>query len=131
MTKCESLRLSAAQLTYARDALHRLNGLLFGLAETKGRAGIDVLRSDFERLARVIGMLLPATSLHDAGAYARCSYCGRYSASAFALRADEVSDHFAPCDCGNGSRGWCGSFVPPGPDAQWSIGVHRVEEAGP
>lgn len=57
---------------------------------------------------------IKASMLHDAGAYGRCSCCGRYSADR------RVLDRPAPaCACGS-TEGWCGSFVSPGPDAHWS-----------
>ena len=62
----------------------------------------------------MIGMTIPATLRHDAGAYARCSWCGRYSADRRALDLDAW-----PCHCGR-DHGWCGSFEPPGQDARWS-----------
>ena len=56
---------------------------------------------------------ITATHSHDAGAYARCSYCGRYSDDIRSL------EHKIPCDCGK-TEGWCGSFLRPGPKAVWS-----------
>ncbi len=60
-------------------------------------------------------LLGPKASLrHDAGAYARCSFCKRYSMDPRTL------DRRAPkCECGS-ADGWSGSFVAPGPDAKWS-----------
>lgn len=117
--------VARAALDAARVALLHARALLFDIARLKGRAGIEVLREDFERIDSAIGGTLSATSIHDAGAYARCSYCGRYSASPVATRGDKVAEAFAPCDCGKGASGWSGSFKPPGPDAKWSIGVNR------
>jgi len=58
----------------------------------------------------------PATLTHDEGAVARCSFCGRYTLDPAALGpAARQPD----CECGR-RDGWCGSFVPPGDDAQWS-----------
>jgi hypothetical protein len=54
------------------------------------------------------------TLRHDAGAYARCSYCRRYS-----LDPRTLSDRQPVCECGE-RHGWSGSFKPPGPDARWS-----------
>lgn len=51
---------------------------------------------------------------HDAGAYARCSWCGRYSDKIEALNKDEW-----PCECGK-LHGWSGSFVAPTADSRWS-----------
>jgi hypothetical protein len=60
------------------------------------------------------GSQITATWSHDAGAYARCSYCGRYSDNPHSLTKDSF-----PCDCGK-LHGWSGSFKKPGPDAKWS-----------
>lgn len=57
---------------------------------------------------------LPATLMHDAGAYTQCHYCKRYS-----LDPRTLADRAPMCDCGN-EHGWSGSFKVPGPDAQWS-----------
>jgi len=62
---------------------------------------------------------IPATHAHDRGAYARCSYCGRYTADPRALSSAAPWRH--RCDCGR-DGGWSGSFVPPGPYAVWSSG---------
>lgn len=51
---------------------------------------------------------------HDAGAIARCSYCGRYSDDLNALNKSPFA-----CDCGK-SSGWCGSFKKPADDSIWS-----------
>jgi len=76
-----------------------------------------------ERLDRAMSLLIEANSYHDAGAYARCSKCGRYTTSVFAN-----SDRYEhPCDCGETDY-WTGSFERPGPDAQWhkqSVGWRR------
>ncbi|WP_227461627.1 hypothetical protein [Cupriavidus pauculus] len=60
------------------------------------------------------GESIAATWSHDAGAYARCSYCGRYSDSPLSLSKDSF-----PCDCGK-LHGWSGSFKKPEADAKWS-----------
>lgn len=60
------------------------------------------------------GSDIKATRTHDAGAYARCSYCGRYSDDYRALTKDEW-----PCDCGN-LHGWSGSFVKPTAASKWN-----------
>lgn len=73
-----------------------------------------------QRADRAIGAAIEKNSLHDAGAYARCSYCGRYSVSPLSIAT--TSTRFV-CDCGR-AGGWSGSFVAPGPDAVWSI--HHV-----
>lgn len=54
------------------------------------------------------------TGYHDAGAYARCSYCNRYSDKPAALYKDNY-----PCDCEK-LHGWSGSFKKPTADAIWS-----------
>jgi hypothetical protein len=61
-----------------------------------------------------MSLLIPANPYHDAGAYARCSKCRRYTTSVFAI--SELFEH--PCDCGE-TNYWTGSFERPGPDAQW------------
>ena len=68
----------------------------------------------FDKLESVRGSHIPATLRHDAGAYARCSYCGLYSDRIEALNEDKW-----PCECGK-LHGWSGSFVPPTADSQWS-----------
>ena len=60
------------------------------------------------------GAHIKATWRHDAGAYARCDYCGRYSDNPHALSRDAF-----PCDCGN-LHGWSGSFKKPTANSQWS-----------
>jgi hypothetical protein len=60
------------------------------------------------------GEHIKKTLRHDAGAFARCSYCGRYSDSAQSLIWDEYL-----CDCGQ-TRGWSGSFKPPTEQSTWS-----------
>lgn len=62
------------------------------------------------------GEEIEATMAHDAGAYARCSYCGRYSDNPKALQT-----HGLVCDCGR-AFGWSGSFKKPTKDSQWSEG---------
>lgn len=59
---------------------------------------------------------IQATLRHGEGAYAQCGYCGRYS-----LDPNTLSDdmHQPACECGL-KHYWSGSFVKPGPDAQWS-----------
>lgn len=60
------------------------------------------------------GSQIKATWTHDAGAYARCSWCGRYSDNPKSLLRDEF-----PCDCGK-LHGWSGSFKKPTATAVWS-----------
>lgn len=59
-------------------------------------------------------------------AYARCSYCGRYSDD-----PNTVGDHHQPlCDCGE-QYGWSGSFVSPSADSQWSSSLNEpCQECG-
>jgi hypothetical protein len=60
------------------------------------------------------GESIAATWSHDAGAYARCSYCGRYSDNPHSLMKDSF-----PCDCGK-LHGWSGSFKKPTAESKWS-----------
>lgn len=55
-----------------------------------------------------------ATMLHDEGAYARCSDCGRYT-----LNPKALTDRPQPCECGS-TTAWSGSFKVPGNDAKWA-----------
>jgi len=67
------------------------------------------------------GANIPRTGQHDAGAIARCSYCGRYSDDPRALQYDPRSEspHDLRCDCGK-THGWCGSFQHPTAESIWS-----------
>ena len=60
------------------------------------------------------GQDIPATPEHDAGAIARCSYCGRYTDDKAVLRIN-----WTQCSCGK-THGWCGSFKPPTEASEWS-----------
>ena len=60
------------------------------------------------------GAHIKRTLAHDAGAYARCSWCGRYSDRLEALTFERW-----PCDCGK-LHGWSGSFVRPDENSKWS-----------
>lgn len=60
------------------------------------------------------GAQIQKSGNHDAGAYARCSYCGRYSDKQSALLKDDY-----PCDCGK-LHGWSGSFKKPTAESIWS-----------
>lgn len=60
------------------------------------------------------GDYIKATPYHDAGAFARCSWCGRYSDYSGSLLRDRH-----PCDCGK-EHGWSGSFTPPTEESKWS-----------
>ena len=57
---------------------------------------------------------IKATMHHDAGAYSKCSYCGRYSD----IRRTLFSADPPACHCGRKS-GWCGSFKPPTELSEW------------
>lgn len=59
------------------------------------------------------GAAIKSSMTHDAGAYARCSGCGRYSDDPRSL----LDGH--PCDCGKVGY-WSGSFQPPTAESQWS-----------
>jgi hypothetical protein len=60
------------------------------------------------------GSHIKANLYHGAGAYARCSYCRRYSDDPATL-----GDRPPACDCGE-KHGWSGSFVPPTAESKWS-----------
>lgn len=60
------------------------------------------------------GSHIEKTLNHGEGAFAKCSYCGRYSDNFRSLRDDAF-----PCDCGK-AWGWCGSFRKPTSDSKWS-----------
>lgn len=97
------------------DAMIAARGFIAGSLYDRGPIP-ESLAAIVRNLDRAIGALLPASSTHDAGAWARCSWCGRYSASPRALGSRRWA-----CDCGR-DDGWSGSFRSPGPDAQWSLG---------
>jgi len=59
------------------------------------------------------GEAIKKTLAHDAGAMARCSYCGRYSDD-----PDSLKQKFM-CECGT-DIGWSGSFMPPMRTSRWS-----------
>jgi len=59
---------------------------------------------------------IKANSRHDAGAYARCS-CGVYSLDYTAIGLGGAAPPACP-KCGKRDH-WCGSFEPPGPDAEF------------
>lgn len=59
------------------------------------------------------GEHIKATDFHDAGAYGRCSYCGRYSDNPTILTQK------IKCDCGE-RYGWSGSFKRPNENSIWS-----------
>ena len=59
------------------------------------------------------GSEIKRSGSHDAGAYAMCSSCGRYSDHPKSLLG------IYPCDCGKVGY-WSGSFKPPTSESQWS-----------
>lgn len=67
------------------------------------------------------GSNIPRTGHHDAGAFARCSYCGRYSDDPRSLEYNsrDPKESDLRCYCGK-QRGWCGSFKSPTADSVWS-----------
>jgi hypothetical protein len=60
------------------------------------------------------GRYIQASRQHDAGAYAQCHQCGRYSDNHQSL----VSKSW-PCDCGAIGH-WSGSFRRPNAESRWS-----------
>lgn len=60
------------------------------------------------------GRYIQASRQHDAGAYAQCHQCGRYSDNHQSL----VSNNW-PCDCGVVGH-WSGSFRRPNAESRWS-----------
>jgi hypothetical protein len=109
--------ISDEQRKRALDGLIEARGFIG--AQLRGRGPLpESLRDLVHNIDRGIGALLLRTAVHDAGAYAHCSYCGRYSASPKSLSHHLVET----CDCGQ-AHGWSGAFHPPGPDAQWSLGL--------
>lgn len=66
---------------------------------------------------------IPATLQHDAGAIARCSYCGRYT-----TRNAVLSRPYIKCDCGK-THGWCGSFKKPDAKSRWCEGYSPADIA--
>lgn len=81
----------------------------------------DCLTDFFEVPSAIRGANIPRTGNHDAGAIARCSYCGRYSDNPKALQYDPRSESPKDlrCDCGK-THGWCGSFKRPTAESVWS-----------
>lgn len=67
------------------------------------------------------GQDILATLEHDAGAIARCSYCGRYTDDRAVLRIN-----WTRCSCGK-THGWCGSFEPPTEASEWSTHNAGIE----
>jgi hypothetical protein len=69
------------------------------------------------------GEKIKSTLTHDAGAFGRCSYCGRYSDNPSVL-LERIA-----CDCGK-SGGWSGSFRRPTLDSLWSSAALRTADGG-
>jgi len=82
------------------------------------------LNDAMERGDSIRGSAIPRTVHHDAVAFARCSYCGRYSDNPRSLQYDpyRLKPDDLKCDCGQ-TRGWSGSFVEPDSDSVWSDGT--------
>jgi hypothetical protein len=98
-----------------------VDGWLF--VECKSGFDYDAFEKQIASGAPVLrGSHIEATGHHDVGAYAKCSYCGRYSDNPRALQYDPRGPELETdvrCDCGK-TRGWCGSFSPPTADSLWS-----------
>lgn len=108
----------------AVDALLVAEGLINNMCRERGPVAFEIAGNVLTRLHRAIGSMIPGNALHDRGALARCSGCGRYTTCSLAL--SERAGLREPCDCGRRNY-WSGSFKPPGPDARWSFGVHRFK----
>jgi hypothetical protein len=65
------------------------------------------------------GEHIESTLCHDAGAYAKCSFCKRYTDDRAVMMAMYQHTEAPLCECGRGT-GWCGSFEKPTEDSQWS-----------
>lgn len=87
------------------------------------RTGIELIAEERKRQTKLTeylqirsgkmrGQEIKATLKHDAGAYARCSYCGRYSDIPGTIQNN------LKCDCGR-NDGWSGSFQPPTAVSRW------------
>lgn len=104
-----------------RGRLLAARGLL-----TRGLADYEVVSAGVVEIITgldlVISQGLGANSLHDAGAYAQCSGCHRYTVNPNALQRNDT-----PCDCGR-TNFWTGSFKPPGPDGRFSVGLPATRE---
>jgi hypothetical protein len=112
-----------------RDVTHWA-GFPEGPAAAKGDMARVYVRDEaefsenFERVETVRGSHIKRTMRHDAGAFARCHYCGRYSDKIEALNKDEW-----PCECGK-RHGWSGSFVAPTVESKWSDVTPNAEVRG-
>ena len=83
--------------------------------------GVILVSGGNEAAKPIRGSDIPKTGHHDAGAIARCSYCGRYSDNPKALQYDPraTSAKDLRCDCGK-THGWSGSFKRPTAGSIWS-----------
>ena len=63
---------------------------------------------------KIRGSDISDSLIHDAGAYARCFHCGRYTDDPTVL--NDMSSF--PCNCGR-NDGWSGSFEKPTADSKW------------
>jgi hypothetical protein len=100
------------------EALLESRGFILAVARGKV-GGVEAMRPLLTKIERAIASGTERTLYHDSGATARCSRCGRYSNDFRALR-----DTGLPCDCGE-THYWTGSFVQPGDDSEWCIGVNQ------
>ena len=100
-----------------REALGQSRGYLRGTLRHISQEHLGASLCELLHLVdRAIGIAAPSSTIHDRGAFARCSFCGRYTSDARAL-----SMHLhVTCDCGSDS-GWSGSFVYPDDEARWSV----------
>ena len=80
----------------------------------RAEAEVARLAARIKDLEAGVATSLPAPPVAFAGAYVRCSCCGRYL-----MDPRPHGFYSLVCECGH-SDGWSGSFVPPGPDATWS-----------
>lgn len=114
-----STRMPAVGTPAMDDALNAMilmRGFVVGmLGATEAAAPRDLLH----RFDAAMSRLITATGRRDEGAFARCSYCGRYSVDPEVLSGRER----VVCDCGEHS-GWCGSFQRPGEGARFAFGRH-------
>lgn len=105
MTESEPLIISSAYMNGRNACQQSTNGPV-AQAEQPGEAAI-----------RVRGASIKESYQHGAGAFARCSYCGRYSDNPKSLSRESF-----PCDCGK-LYGWSGSFVKPTVESLWSEAI--------
>lgn len=99
------------------NALFGARGLIEGLLAGGPRVPLSPeIIETLTNFDRVIGAALPKSPLHDPGAHAQCSFCGRYTVEPRSL----VGFSVVACDCGE-FDGWSGSFKPPEDGDQWSL----------